>query len=293
LADADLTPGAALCGEDLLSFSAASIPRAVEAAFRVGMNVTGVRGSVDSLLDGSLELSLRYVVSSSHHEGNYTVVVDDLDTAVFGLVNSAAGVEQTCMSTTERNATLQRIRAAVRSLRAVLRSRSSPEEDSDCVSPCVQVVADASQFMLGACQTLTARVIGARPCVSEFGESLGRQFYIDDGIYGTLCRRATQVDAVHHSPAFMVGSNAVKSYVINDDKRPFDAVFDSLPCTVWGQTCDSIDKVLVAPGGLLPASLGLGDWLAFSCVTLQSQGTNTGFNGYDGPAMRYMVHIGF
>jgi hypothetical protein len=259
--------------KSLLSFAVPGVPGAVAAAHKAGMAVAGVTAEVAALLDGTvaaalLQISLRSPIAGKNSAG-LMVVLEDLDAYLAAAGNSNV---------------YRRIRVAMAGLQT---PGSAP----------ISLCADVSSYLLGTNQVLLTRVIGARPSIGDDGSVVGRQFYVDDGIYGSLCSRtkATSVTA-----AFSVGydKECPLPYIMKQESRlamdaPVDIGFENLPCTIWGQTCDSLDKVMVAPAGSIPAELSLGDWLSFVVPMCAGNGTNTGFNGYDAPMTRFMVHTGF
>jgi len=143
------------------------------------------------------------------------------------------------------------------------------------IIPSLRILGGASEYVLedAKSRTLCAKVIGAREVVEpSTGLSCGQQIYVGCGIYGSMC----------------VPTTGAKAFCIGSDLAPMpltsNADMMSSPCTIWGQTCDSIDKI--TEGALLP-EMRIGDWIAFPAAagTL----TSTTFNGYAPPRMRYYV----
>ena len=266
-----LSAGSSINGFNLLSFPSSEIFAAVQLALNCGLSVFGFRVDLHGLMTGSLENAVKSLLSiskTSRKSPRVFVLLEDLDVLV---TNDA-------LSFSDRIKRVTRIREKL------------AEIEQNCGGVTLDVSADVSELMLISCKTLVARVIGVRPSVDDDGKFIGRQFYVDDGIYSSLCRRATK--GIVACAAFSVGCSDAIPCII-EKKTVYDTNQESLPSTVWGQTCDSIDKVLVSEAGVLPLSLGLGDWLAFSGMSIGGCNTSTGFNGYDAPQTRFMVHIGF
>ena len=276
-----LAPGSSFAALAQVSFTSADIPVAMATAARCGLSVAGLRVDIESLLDGSAEAAVELIARSPaglsvNASTPFTVLIDEFDPSLL-LVSGCVPIEDS-----EQFAA--RIRSAIDSLTQLF-------DAGMC-----EVVIDTSSFLFSSTCTLLTRVIGVRPSVDDEGECIGRQYYIDDGIYGSLCKASGSV-AAHSSSAvmaFTVGSSSVIPCVTGSlEATSCLRSSTDLPCTIWGQTCDSIDKVLAAESGVVPASMGLGDWFAFAGITMTGSTTNTGFNGYDGPAVRYMIHVGF
>ena len=266
---AQLAAGSSLLRSGVMCFAPEEAAEAVQEAQRVGLAMAGVHSDAAALLDGTVLQVLATILSAakSRRPKSITVVLEDLD-AYLALAGDNS------------EAVFENIRAALKQLHAV----------SAAVTVTVQ--ADISNHLLGSNQTLLTRVIGARPSVGDDGSVVGRQLYVDDGIYGSLCSRAK----ASATPAFSVGYDEERPLpfmVERGQVRDGDVSLDQLPCTIWGQTCDSLDKVMVTDAGLIPALLGLGDWLSFAVPMCAGNETNTGFNGYDAPLTRFMVHTGF
>lgn len=266
---AQLAAGSSLLQSGVMCFSPEETAGAVLDAQRVGLAVVGVHADVSTLLDGTVKQVLATILSAakSRRPKSLTVVLKDLDASL-------------ALAADNSQAVFGDIRAALKQLQVVFTAVT------------VTVQADISNHLLGSNQTLLTRVIGARPSVGDDGSVVGRQLYVDDGIYGSLCSRAKASAA----PAFSVGydqEGPLPFMVERGQVRDGDTSLDQLPCTIWGQTCDSLDKVMVADAGLIPAMLGLGDWLSFAVPMCAGNETNTGFNGYDAPLTRFMVHTGF
>lgn len=264
-----LSAGSSILRCDVASFSPRDATAAIKLANSVNLAVVGVHGDIGTLLDGTIQLVAAQIVASrqtSRSKDVLTIVLDGLDN---------------CLSE-DCDTALPQIQVAIASIRALLGSAS------------LTVHADISEHLLGSNQVLFTRVIGARPSIGGDGAVVGRQLYVDDGIYGSLCTR-TKLTA---TPAFTVGydEDCLKTHFVGRGRPssiPEDQMYEDLPCTIWGQTCDSLDKVMTTAAGQMPGAVGLGDWLSFSIPMCAGNAMNTGFNGYDAPLTRFMVHTGF
>ncbi len=270
-----LSCGASINPFDLLSFAPSDIFGAADCASKFGMTVSGVRADVATLLSGYVEDAIACLMKS-------VIVLKKKkpNSVVFILENLCDLIAENGCSTPadERDKLIAKINDSISSIENRL--------DVELI-----VSADASTFLLSSSATLFARIIGARPSIGDDGECVGRQFYIDDGIYGSLCQRNVSSTGSGYS-AFTVGCASSSPFIVKSSRGDIARICD-LPSVVWGQTCDSIDKVMSAETAAFPADFGLGDWLAFPGVSMTGNSTNTGFNGYDAPQTRFMVHTGF
>jgi ornithine decarboxylase len=92
----------------------------------------------------------------------------------------------------------------------------------------------------------------------------GDDIFLTDGIYGGL----SEFVSMSLPRCRVVAPNGAL-------KSTADRLF-----TLWGPTCDSLDKV---PGPvLLPSDLAEGDWLVFASMGAYLTGVTTRFNGYGG-----------
>ncbi|CAN6198996.1 unnamed protein product [Urochloa humidicola] len=133
--------------------------------------------------------------------------------------------------------------------------------------PGVEVIGEPGRYFAETPFTLAARVFGRRARGDE------REYWIDDGFYGTLC-------CVH-----------LENYV----PRPVPVVVSSScgggggdggethPSTVFGPTLDSLD--VVVKGYHLP-ELRIGDWLVFHDVGAYTTVLSCNFNGFSASDMK-------
>ncbi|CAN6218583.1 unnamed protein product [Urochloa humidicola] len=120
--------------------------------------------------------------------------------------------------------------------------------------PCVEVMGEPGRYFAETAFTLAARVIGKR----TRGEV--REYWIDDGLYGTL--NCIIMDHYVPTPRPL---NA---------PRPGEKTYAS---TVFGPTCDSLDTVVT--GYQLP-EMSVGDWLVFDDMGAYTTGAGSNFNGF-------------
>lgn len=136
------------------------------------------------------------------------------------------------------------------------------------------VSADASRLLIDGAGALCTRIIGVKKKHEEEegeegegkndessgGAGGGTNYYIDDGCYGSLCQQ-------HASPLPLHPTTG-----------------NAVDCTVWGPTCDGLDKVCETT---LPP-LQQNEWLVFPEMGSVG-GLGTSFNGFEPPDTAYCV----
>jgi len=134
-----------------------------------------------------------------------------------------------------------------------------------------EVTVDATKALVSPCGALCTRIIGVREHTGMSEEaSLGmRHYYIDDGCYGSLCNQSGEAKI------------PLPLLALNTDNTTKDMCLS----TVWGPTCDGLDKVC---HDLYLPQLQRDDWLVFPNIGAGSnEGMGTAFNGFDPPDTVY------
>jgi hypothetical protein len=124
---------------------------------------------------------------------------------------------------------------------------------------------DVSHLLVANAGATCARIIGVKQ-----NEAEKIHYYIDDGCYGSLS------DHSKNSIPLPLKSKATTPSLEYDES-------EELTATVWGPTCDGLDKVCV---GKLPR-LSRDDWLVFKNTGFCNVGTT--FNGFAPPDVVYCV----
>ncbi|KAL8171360.1 hypothetical protein V2J09_023164 [Rumex salicifolius] len=127
--------------------------------------------------------------------------------------------------------------------------------------PSLTVIAEPGRYFAETAVTLAANVIGKR-----VRDTL-KQYWIGDGVYGTLSCILwddAKVNPIPFAPVSSPGNPTCKG------KRRY-------PSTVFGPTCDALDKVLDDYG--LP-DLEVGDWLVFNNMGAYTTASGSNFNGF-------------
>ncbi|CAJ2635763.1 unnamed protein product [Trifolium pratense] len=129
----------------------------------------------------------------------------------------------------------------------------------------LDVIAEPGTYFAETAFTLATKVIGKR----VRGEL--KEYWIDDGIYGTLCMSVYDYFIITCSTLRFDSKHENATY--KDTK--------TYPSTVFGPTCDSTDTVLKKYP--LP-ELEMNDWLVFSNMGAYTTSCATNFNGFSSSA---------
>ena len=165
-----------------------------------------------------------------------------------------------------------------------------------------EITIDATDALLTTSSALCTRIIGVRTLPDPHQpQQERRHYYIDDGCYGSLASTSQQqqqqqqhqqqqeeeegdletfATSSQHLPLPLCGSP--KS---GDDPDSSASSSLLIASTVWGPTCDGLDRV--CPHVNLPA-LQRDDWLVFPHIS-PSTTQGTAFNGFSPPDAVYCV----
>jgi len=132
----------------------------------------------------------------------------------------------------------------------------------------VDIIAEPGRFYVASAFTLMTQVHSVREVINgEGGNSF--MYYINDGVYGSF-------NCVLYDHA------VVKPETLRDSNENEEQI----QCSIWGPTCDGLDKV--CSDVFLP-SLAVGEWLVFNdmgAYTLVAAGT---FNGFPISKIHYIA----
>ena len=117
--------------------------------------------------------------------------------------------------------------------------------------------------------SLAVRIIGKR-VTSTDQKSKKVEYYISDGVYGSF----STVVSCHVLP----GASPLPVQQCHSEKE--------YETTIWGPTCDSLDKVCT----LTMAELDIGDYLWFDDMGSYTTSTSSSFNGYGTYITAYYIN---
>lgn len=126
----------------------------------------------------------------------------------------------------------------------------------------IRVMAEPGRYLISDCAWLVSRVIGT---ATRHGT---RWIYLDTGVFHGLMEALEGLE-----------------YEIRSERRGV-----SIPCTVAGPTCDTVD--VVARDRMLPADLAAGDYVYVPNAGAYTTAYGTSFNGFPAPGTVVLQHIG-
>jgi len=128
-------------------------------------------------------------------------------------------------------------------------------------SPEIQVIAEPGRYFVCSAFTLATNIHSKREIRSPDGNISSVMYYINDGVYGSFNAKLYE-DAVFRG----VPLETTKAKL--------------LPSSIWGPTCDGIDKV--EENVLLPV-MELGSWIIYPNLGAYSVPVASPFNGFPVP----------
>lgn len=169
----------------------------------------------------------------------------------------------------------------------------------------LSVMAEPGRYMVATAETLAVNVIGMSRTAGA-DAVLGadnepsqsdphRKYFINDGIYGSF--NCLMYDHAKLEPPVALSASHKRFAADCEDLNHLPSALSSAtsqelpasPCTqmssVWGQTCDGLDRVLESVE--LPEELGVGDWLVFPSMGAYTSAAGSEFNGFSLPRTVY------
>jgi ornithine decarboxylase len=127
--------------------------------------------------------------------------------------------------------------------------------------PQVQVIAEPGRYLACSSFTICCQVIGRR------AEADPPRLYVNDGVYGNFMNAIMEQEK--YQPVAIVRRER-----LHDQDYTGKCVY-----SLWGQTCDSVDRIAVA--ACFDREVRIGDWLVFADMGAYTSACQTGFNGFD------------
>lgn len=140
----------------------------------------------------------------------------------------------------------------------------------------LKIIAEPGRFYVSKAFKLAANIIARRGPLQSWPAEVKNSspsdeptvmYYINDGVYGAFNCILFDHQIVHPHVLFMKGS-----FLIADDEEKEIS-------SVWGPTCDSIDRV--SPKASLLSGLRVGDWLGFDNMGAYTICAASQFNGFE------------
>jgi ornithine decarboxylase len=141
----------------------------------------------------------------------------------------------------------------------------------------VELLSEPGRYFVNTSHTLATRVIGHK--IDTYSESAAgtKQYYIDDGIYGSF--NCLMYDHAEVTP-YVLRQQEQQSYAAAQTNG--EAASET--CSIWGPTCDGLD--CIKRDAVLPP-LQTGDWLFWESMGAYTAAAASSFNGFAPPQAVY------
>ncbi|KAI9226935.1 MAG: pyridoxal-dependent decarboxylase [Piptocephalis tieghemiana] len=196
---------------------------------------------------------------------------------------------------------------------------SSLKSSTICPSPPrrnIQIIGEPGRFYVERAFTLAVSIVARRRSAHEEDDSHGnpsppppppppphqsggedaqvddpqhhRMYYVNDGVYGSFNCTLFDHAIVHPRPLMRQGLfhghhwMNLPSHLDTNDLLDEDGT----PCSIWGPTCDGIDRINPMVHHLPP--LDVGDWLGYANMGAYTICAASRFNGFSTPEVIYV-----
>ncbi|KIY69296.1 ornithine decarboxylase [Cylindrobasidium torrendii FP15055 ss-10] len=130
----------------------------------------------------------------------------------------------------------------------------------------IKIIAEPGRYFVSNAFRLATNIIARRAPQADANAHAKVMYYINDGVYGAF-------------NCLMFDHAVARPYVLCMDSSFHVPVGETLSrCSIWGPTCDSIDKI--CEDAELPARLQAGDWLGFDGMGAYTICAASQFNGF-------------
>ncbi|KAK5986104.1 hypothetical protein GCK32_009918 [Trichostrongylus colubriformis] len=139
----------------------------------------------------------------------------------------------------------------------------------------VRLIAEPGRFFAACAFTLVCNIIHATEVSAERitkhpedTEHRGYMYYVNDGVYGSF--------------------NCILFDHVEPRGTPlFDEIAEEYPSTIWGPTCDSLDKI---EDQKMMRMMSVGEWLVYPNMGAYTCAASTTFNGFQRPVPVYVIN---
>jgi len=146
-----------------------------------------------------------------------------------------------------------------------------------CFGNDVDVIAEPGRFYVQESTSLVTSVIGMKKHKNVENED-SVMLFVNDSIYGSF--NNVIFDHANVQPTALLRSDGSEINVCNTDTR----------CTIWGQTCDGMDKIC-AQSLVNKEDVTVGDWLYWPSMGAYTSSAWSSFNGFLKPSVVYVDEV--
>ncbi|KAA8574934.1 hypothetical protein MFRU_002g04080 [Monilinia fructicola] len=135
----------------------------------------------------------------------------------------------------------------------------------------IRVIGEPGRYYVANAFTLACNVIARRTVEDPVSLDKSYMLYLNDGLYGNF----SSIMFDHQNPVARVLRSGNRSYF---DTRASYETNDGTEYSIWGPTCDGIDRI--SESIRFDHNLDVGDWLYFEGMGAYTKCSATRFNGF-------------
>jgi len=135
----------------------------------------------------------------------------------------------------------------------------------------INIISEPGRYYVSSAFTLACHVIARRTIEDPSRNEKSYMLYLNDGLYGNF----SSIMFDHQHPVTQVLRTSNRTYY---DTIASQASTDGIEYSIWGPTCDGIDRI--AESIRFDHNLDVGDWLYFQDMGAYTKCSATRFNGF-------------
>lgn len=136
----------------------------------------------------------------------------------------------------------------------------------------INIIGEPGRYYVANAFTLATNVIARRTIEDATSAEKSYMLYMNDGLYGNF----SSIMFDHQNPVAHVLRSSNRSYYDTYSAPP--VATDGIEYSIWGPTCDGIDRVSASIRFVM--ELDVGDWLYFENMGAYTKCSATRFNGF-------------
>lgn len=135
----------------------------------------------------------------------------------------------------------------------------------------VSVIGEPGRYYVASAFTIACHIIARRTIQNPHTSEKSYMIYLNDGVYGNF----SSIMFDHQNPVAQLLQVDGRSYF---DSQASQASRDGIEYSIWGPTCDGIDRITESIH--FDQTLDVGDWLYFQDMGAYTKCSATRFNGF-------------
>ncbi|KAK7408574.1 Ornithine decarboxylase [Neonectria punicea] len=137
----------------------------------------------------------------------------------------------------------------------------------------IEIIAEPGRYYVASAFTIACNIIARRIVEDPTLDGKGYMVYVNDGVYGNF----SNIIFDHQHPVAKILRAGNKTLYDTTIARP-TPVGEGVEYSVWGPTCDGIDRI--SDTARFDLILDVGDWLYFEDMGAYTKCSATQFNGF-------------